>query len=76
MARKLRRQAEMFTSRMLPHWMLARDREPLGTGAVSFTRVLGRPRSRVIKTTKLEATQLQVRILNEAKCFRAPQCQG
>jgi hypothetical protein len=56
--------------------MLARDREPLGTGAVSFTRVLGRPRSRVIKTTKLEATQLQVRILNEAKCFRAPQCQG
>jgi hypothetical protein len=41
MAFKLRRRAEMITNENLPNRNSRRNRNPLGTGAVSFKRVLG-----------------------------------
>ncbi len=41
MALKLPRLAVEFTNRMLAYRQARRHQEPLGTGAVSFKRVLG-----------------------------------
>ena len=56
MALKLRRQAKMFTNRILPHRQYRREPDSLSAGADSLKRLLGCARSNLLLEPALRSS--------------------